>query len=104
MRIGEVQLAAAAHLDAVRAAEVFDAERDVHAQLALQPVLDLTQRHRAAVLAGERTVVDEEEHADRRLFDLERRQGCAGRLQIGRSQRVTEGDVLRTGEPDDVAG
>ncbi len=101
---GQVQLAAAAHLDAVRAAEVLDAERDVDAQLALQPVLDLPQGRGAAVLAGERAVVDEEEHADRRLFDLERRQSCAGRLELRRRERVAEGDVGGAGEPDDVAG
>ena len=101
---GEVQLAAAADLDAVRAAEVLHAERDVDAQLALQPVLDLAQRRGAAVLAGERAVVDEEEHRDGGLFDLERRQGCAGRLHLGRRQRVAEADLVGAGEPGDVAG
>ena len=50
----QVQLAAARDLDAVGAAQVFDAQGDVHAQLALEPVLDLAQGDRLAV-AGRRT-------------------------------------------------
>ena len=98
-----MQLAAAGDLDAVRPPQVLDAERDVDAQLALQPVLDLTQRGRLAVLAGERAVVDEEEHADRRLLDLQRRQRHGDGRQLGRRQRVAEGDVVGAREPDDVA-
>ena len=101
---GEVQLAAARDLDAVGPPQVFDAQRDVDAQLALEAVLDLAQGHGAAVLAGERAVVDQEEHADRRLLDLERRQGDGGRVELGRGQRVADGDLVGAGEPDDVAG
>ena len=100
----EVQLAAPADLDAVGPPEVLDAQGDVDAQLALEPVLDLAQRGGAAVMAGEGPVVDEEEHADRRLLDLERRQRHAGSLELGRGERVAEGDLVGAGEPDDVAG
>jgi ABC-type multidrug transport system ATPase subunit len=90
---GEMQLAAARDLDAVGAAEVFDAQRDVDAQLALETVLDLAQGHGAAVLAGERAVVDEEEHAHRGLFDLERRQR-RGRLESGAASVSPMADLV----------
>ena len=101
---GEVQLAAARDLDAVGTPQVFDAQRHVDAQLALEAVLDLAQGHGAAVLAGERAVVDQEEHADGGLLDLERRQGDGGRVELRRGQRVADGDLVGPREPDDVAG
>ena len=84
------------------AAQVLHAQRDVDAQLALQPLLDLPQRHRPPSSPGERAGVDEEEHRDGRLLDLQRRQG--GRSSSGAEKRVADVDLLRPGDPDDVAG
>ena len=67
-----------------------------------EPVLDLAEGHRLAVLAGERTIVDQEEHGDGRFLDLQRGEGRVG--QSGGRQRVADHDVVGAVHPHDVAG
>ena len=97
-----MQLPAARDLHPVGAPEVFHFESHVHATLALEAVLDLAQGHRAPFGARERSGVDQEEHRDRGLFDVQGRKRGLG--ELGGRQCIPDADLVGAGEPDDVAG
>ncbi len=98
----QVQFPAPGDLDPVRSPNVLDTERHVDPLLARQPVPDLAQGDCLALGPRERTAVHEEEHRDRRLLDLERRQDLVRR--VGRRDRITHSQLLESRDPDDVAG
>ena len=62
-----MQLAAARYLEGVRILGVLDTQADVGIQLAEQTVAQMTGGHVFPLLTGERAVVDDEVHRDRRL-------------------------------------
>ena len=76
-----------------------DTQGDVRLELALEPILQVP-RGQVLPLAGQRRVVDGEEHAQGRLVDLDSRQG--DRL-LGVGDRVADVDGCQADDRDDVA-
>ena len=94
-----MQLAAAAHLEAVRR-EFFDAERDIGIQLAEQTVTQMAGGDVLALLTGERAVVDHEVHRDGRLGNLLEGNRLRG---LGARNRVADVQVGDAGNRDNRA-
>ena len=98
---GELQLAAAGDLEGVAAGRRGDPDRDVALGLAPQPLGDHARADLAALLAGERRIVDREGHRERRRVDRLRRQR---RLDAEIAERVGDGRAIEARERHDVAG
>ncbi len=81
--------------------ELAHAQRHIAFRLAQQPVADHAAGHLVAFGAGERGIVDAEDHGKRRRIDRLRRQR---RLDVRRADRVRHGGVRQASHRDDVAG
>ena len=97
---GQVQLAASGNPELVRIAGLLYPQGDVVLEFLVQPRLDLPAGQVFALAAGERRLVDEEHHADRRLIDLQRRQRLDS---VAIAHRVGNLQVVDTAEHDDIA-
>ena len=95
---GEMQLASSGNLEGIGGIRVFDAERDIRVELAVETVAQMTGGYIFALTACERRVVDSELHADGRLTDLLERN--RNRI-LGRADRVADLEVFDTGDSDD---
>ena len=95
----EVQQAPAGDDERVALVGRLDPEGDVRLQLAVEPLLEVP-RGEELPLAGQRRVVDGEEHAQGRLVDLDPGQGD-GRLDVG--DGVADVDRAEADDGDDVA-
>ncbi len=78
-----------------------DAQGDVGLQLLEQPFAQLPAGDVNSILAGERRIVDAEDHLQRRLVHLDRRQGD-GLVEVG--DGVADVHVLQADHGADVAG
>jgi hypothetical protein len=100
---GQVQFAAAHHLEDAVFAGLLDAQRHVVLQFLLQAVPDLAAGDVLAFATGQRAGVDAEVHRQRRLVDLEHRQRRrVGRVGDGHADAdvgdaVDQHDVARAG-------
>ena len=99
---GQRELATALDLPGVRALGGEHLDGDVTDQFLVQAVLDLAGGDLGALdLAGQRRGVDTDGHGDGRVVDRDQRQ----RLRVvDVGQGLTDGDVLDTGDGDDLAG
>ena len=97
---GQVQFAATGDAEHVGIGGVFDAQRDVALELAIQAIADLAAGHELAFAAGERRGVDLEIHHERRLVDIDRRQAFR---RDGIADREADRHVFDAGHGDDVA-
>ena len=98
---GELQFAAAHHLERVRTAGFFHADGNVGQQFLVQPVAQIARGDELAFAAGERRGVDGERHGDGRLVDLDVRQRLR-RFRAG--DRLADGDAFHAGDRQNVAG
>src|SRR6185369_4369153 len=60
----EMQLTASGNGPGIGRLRILDTQRDVSLELAIQPVTNLSRRHKLSIAAGKRRVVDEEVHGD----------------------------------------
>ena len=98
---GQLQLAAAAHLEGVRGGGGADLDADVAEHLALQPGADLPGGQELAVTTGHGRGVDAEGHAQRGLVHGEAGQRArVARVRDG----VPDGDLRQPGHGHDVPG
>jgi hypothetical protein len=96
---GDVELAAAVDLEAVRLGEV-DLEADVDLELLLEARADLARVHELARATDERRGVHEEVERDGRLVDANRRQRLRGRIG---AEGVADVDLREARDEADVA-
>ena len=97
---GKVKQAPAGDDERVAVVAGLDPQGHVRLELALEPIVQVP-RGEILALAGQRRVVDGEEHRERRLVDLDPRQG--DRL-IGIGDGVADVDGALADDGDDVAG
>ncbi len=88
-----MELTPAADLEHIGAVRELDAEADVRAKLACKTFSKITRRHIFSFLTGERGIVDDEVHRERRLFDCDEGKG-RGVCSIG--DCFSDVDVLHT--------
>ena len=97
---GQMHLTASCDTEGVGRLGLMHAQGDILEQFAVQTLAELTGGDIFALASGKRRVVDREVHLNGRLGDLDKRQ----RLDLRRrAQRVADGDVLNTGDTDDIA-
>ena len=96
----EVQLAAAAHFEAVGQIGLAHAKGDVLAQLALEALFDVARRDVLAFGAGERRIVHHPEHRDGGLVDGD---GLEALRRVGGGEGLTDLDVREAGDGDDLS-
>ncbi len=84
---GELQLAAAHHLERVGPAGFFHADGDVGQQFFIQPVAQIARSDELPFAARERRRIDGERHRDGRLVDLDVRQRVWDFQRWSRSRR-----------------
>ena len=94
-----MHLAAAQNPEAVGGIGIFDMQRNILQQLAVQPVTDLPGGDEFALLAGKGRIIHREGHFDGRLADLYKRNGNDGR---GVADGIADGDALNAGEGHDI--
>src|SRR5580692_7892358 len=97
---GELQLAAAHHLERIRGAGVFHAHRDVGEQLLGQPLFQVTGSDVGAFSSGEGRIVDGKQDGDGGLVDGDVRKRRRI-LDVGNG--LADGDSFDAGDGDDVA-
>jgi len=96
----QMQFAAATNLESVRAVRFFDAQTDVGFLFFHQPFPQMPGGDILAFLAGERAVVHQEHHRQRRFVDINGWQ----RFRVFRiGQRVADRKIIQTRDGDDVA-
>ena len=95
-----MQFAATRHHKLARALHILHAQRHVALQLVKEALADLTAGHKAALATREGAVIDPENHAHRRVLDLDRRQGD-GIFRAG--YRIADTDGCDPGKRDDIA-
>ncbi len=99
---GEGELSAALHLPRIRTSDVDDLEGDVADELLVETVLDHASGELVALdLAHERGGVGADRHRDGGVVDRDGRQRTH---VLGVGDGLADGDVLETGDGDDVAG
>ena len=96
----QMQFAASADLERIRAVSVADAQRNVRLQFAHQARAQVTARDISALTAREGGIVDLERHRDGRLADFDERQTLDA---LRRADGVTDGQIRRAGQRHDVA-
>ena len=97
---GELQLAAAEHLEGVGRAGLFHADGDVGEQLFFEALAQIAAGDVCAFAAGEGRVVDAELDGDGGLVDDDERQR-RGVLNAG--DGLADGDAFNAGDGDDIA-
>jgi len=95
-----LQFAPPAHLEGVGPLRRLHPERHILENLPLQPLLEVPGGEVFALPAGQRAVVHEKEHRNRRFVDTNPGQGL--RI-LQRGDRVADLDILHTGKGNDVS-
>src|SRR5512146_1890854 len=98
---GEVQLAAAGYAEHVRLLRIFDAQRHIALQLAIEALANLPAGDELAFPSGEGRGIDLEIHGERRLIDADGREPLGGLRVADREADVHPFDARYR---DDVAG
>ena len=93
-----MKLTTAGNLEGISRIRILYTERYIGLQLTHQTVTDMTGSHELTLLTGERGVIDDEIHRDRRLRNLlERNRGC-----LAGDDRITYVEILDTGNRNDL--
>ena len=93
-----MKLTTAGNLEGISRIRILYTERYIGLLLTHQTVTDMTGSHELTLLTGERGVIDDEIHRDRRLRNLlERNRGC-----LAGDDRITYVEILDTGNRNDL--
>ena len=97
---GEMQFAPSGNEERVGLRRILDTQRHIGQQLALQTLADLATGDKLAFRPGIGRAIDHEGHVQRRLVDLEHRQGFGG-IRVG--DRAADGKFVNASQQHDVA-
>src|SRR5207248_2465140 len=97
----KVELSAARYGPRIRRVRVLDTQRNVAFELAIEALTHLTRRDEFPVFAGERRIVDDEVHGDRRLFHGDALESL---LDVDVRERQADFDTVQTRKRDDLTG
>src|SRR5438309_1907168 len=96
-----MQLAAARDQELIRDIRLFDTQRDVRLELAVEAGSNLTGGHERAFAPSERRGVDADGHAYCRWLEIEPRKRIG---RVNRCNRVPDVDRVESRQQDNVAG